>query len=84
VQEGDVGGPVLDGTGAVLGVLTGNVEGARQLPEGVRFAANADAIRSLLTDAGVTARDSSDTALLPPNAMARLTSEMTVLVSCWD
>jgi S1-C subfamily serine protease len=83
-QEGDAGGPVLDTTGAVLGVLTGVKSGPQKLPVGVRFAASTDSVRSLLNAAGVAAQDASDTSVLPPDAMAQLASEMTVLVSCWE
>ena len=84
-QTGDAGGPVLDGRGAVLGMLLPHKIGAQQLPKGVNFAANAEAIRVALTDAGLTANDRSpDATALTKSAMDRLTSGMTVLVSCWN
>ncbi|NIZ61479.1 peptidoglycan-binding protein [Sedimentitalea sp. CY04] len=84
-QTGDAGGPVLDGSGAVLGMLLPHKIGSQQLPKGVNFAANAEAIRVALTDAGLTASDrSADASTLTKSAMDRLTSGMTVLVSCWN
>ncbi|AZV77231.1 peptidoglycan-binding protein [Parasedimentitalea marina] len=84
-QTGDVGGPVLDGSGAVLGMLLPQAIGTQQLPQGVSFAANAEAIRVVLTDAGLTSSDrSAETTTLTNSAMNRLINGMTVLVSCWN
>ena len=84
-QTGDAGGPVLDGSGAVLGMLLPQSIGSQQLPKGVSFAANAESIRVVLTNAGLTAsdRDASATTLTH-TAMNRLVNGMTVLVSCWN
>lgn len=84
-QPGDAGGPVLDNTGAVLGMLLPRQLDGKQLPEGVSFAVNAEAIRSALNAAGLTPAAQSTTAgSLPNAAMTRLASNMTVLVSCWE
>ncbi len=84
-QPGDVGGPVLDGTGAVVGMLLPQKIGAQQLPQGVSFAANAEAIRGALTEAGVTSSErSAEATTLSNAAMNRLVNGMTVLVSCWN
>jgi peptidoglycan hydrolase-like protein with peptidoglycan-binding domain len=83
-QPGDAGGPVLDATGAVVGMLLPQEIGDRQLPEGVSFAANAEAIRTALDAAGLTAGSSAGEGALPPAAMNKLANGMTVLVSCWD
>ncbi len=82
---GDVGGPVFDGGGLVLGTLLGASDGARRLPEGVQFAAQAPAVLARLGEAGIAAR----TAPASPEAMAPedlvgLAQRLTVLVSCWD
>jgi len=84
-QAGDAGGPVLDSTGAVLGMLLPQKIGAQQLPQGVAFAANAEALRLVLSEAGLTTSDRSpEAATLPNAAMNRLINGMTVLVSCWN
>ncbi|WP_027259828.1 trypsin-like peptidase domain-containing protein [Leisingera aquimarina] len=84
-QPGDAGGPVLDSTGAVLGMLLPRTIEGKQLPEGVSFAVNAEAIRSALNTAGMTpAAKSASAGSLPNAAMTRLASGMTVLVSCWE
>ena len=84
-QTGDAGGPVLDTSGAVLGMLLPQKIGVQQLPQGVSFAANAEAIRLVLTNAGLTSTDrSAETATLTNSAMNNLVNGMTVLVSCWN
>jgi peptidoglycan hydrolase-like protein with peptidoglycan-binding domain len=81
---GDVGGPVVDATGSIIGALLPAATGAQQLPEGVSFAARSDAIRDLLSEAGIEAESSGENTPLNPDAMTRLTDGMTVLVNCWD
>ena len=83
-QAGDAGGPVIDASGAVVGVLSSLSNGSRQLPEGVSFATDAETLRGLLEDAGIAALESSDGSALSPNAISRQAIGMTVLVSCWD
>lgn len=82
--EGDAGGPVVDATGGVLGMLLPAPREGRQLPDGVSFAANADAVARVLTAAGITpaAADASDH--MAAEALTRKASGMTVLVSCWE
>ncbi|AHD01585.1 trypsin-like peptidase domain-containing protein [Leisingera methylohalidivorans] len=84
-QPGDAGGPVLDSTGAVLGMLLPRQIEGKQLPEDVRFAVNAEAIRGALNTAGLSpAAQSASAGSLPNAALTRLASGMTVLVSCWE
>ncbi|KIC20490.1 trypsin-like peptidase domain-containing protein [Leisingera sp. ANG-Vp] len=84
-QPGDAGGPVLDSTGAVLGMLLPRQIEGKQLPEGVSFAVNAEAIRGALSAAGLSAAEQNASAgSLPNAAITRLASGMTVLVSCWE
>ena len=82
--EGDAGGPVVDASGGVLGMLLPPPSADRQLPDGVSFATNADTVAQILTAAGIApaAADSSDH--MAPEALTRKASGMTVLVSCWE
>lgn len=81
--EGDAGGPVLDATGQVIGMLLPKVsQDGRVLPDDVSFAADAAVIRRLI---GTT--ETPETAA--PGAMAaedvaRLGRDMTVEVACWE
>ncbi|TCP43216.1 serine protease [Rhodovulum marinum] len=81
---GDTGGPVLDAAGAVLGVLLAPGEGARQLPQNVRYAADVAAIGAFLSANGVEMRTAEAEGALPPAALTRRAADMTVPVSCWN
>ena len=81
---GDEGGPVFDDKGQVMGMLVPVPSGARQLPEEVRFALTSDAIRGVLSQAGLAASNGTETASVSPEDIAELGTGMTVLVSCWQ
>lgn len=82
---GDVGGPVVDSTGAVLGLLLpASTDPARVLPEGVAFATTGPAIAAALKAQGITLTQAARQGALPPEDLAKEVGRMTVLVSCWD
>jgi len=81
---GDAGGPVFDTGGGVVGMLLPAADGARKLPGDVAFAADAQAIRTLLEQAGMSAEASETHGPLSPDDLVRVAGGMTVLVSCWD
>lgn len=82
---GDAGGAVLDGSGAVLGMLLPAApQGGKQLPAGVVFALPGSEIARLLTPTGVTPLPATGTGALSPAALADTAVGMTALVSCWD
>ncbi|WP_227267369.1 serine protease [Roseobacter weihaiensis] len=81
---GDAGGPVLDRSGNVLGMLLPRVEGTRQLPEEVRFALTGEAISSVMVQAGLSLSEGVETASLDPEDITDRGIGMTVLVSCWE
>jgi peptidoglycan hydrolase-like protein with peptidoglycan-binding domain len=85
VLAGDAGGPVLDGSGAVIGMLLpAGAKGDRQLPPGVHFAAAASEITRVLGTGGITPLQSTRQGTLPPIEMTEIGTGMTALVSCWD
>ena len=99
VLPGDAGGPVLDASGAVLGMLLApKAEGGRVLPKGVAFAVDAAALSARMAQAGVSAAtpepatpepatpepvSAPASAPLSPDAIAARGADLTVLVSCW-
>lgn len=83
VLAGDAGGPVLDTTGAVLGMLSPAAKGDKVLPEGVAMAVDAAAVSAALTAAGLQPTSPVGTAPLSPDALNAAALGMTVLVSCW-
>ena len=83
-RDGDAGGPVVDAGGAVVGMLLPARDDSRQLPEGVSFAANAETIRRVLEQAGITPSAIDSNGQMPPESLSERASGMTVLVSCWE
>lgn len=85
---GDAGGPVLDASGAVVGMLLpADASAAKQLPAGVAFAATASALARVLGNpAGpALALNSAYVAgKASPDALNAGARAMTVLVSCWE
>ncbi|WP_431299132.1 serine protease [Tabrizicola sp. BL-A-41-H6] len=82
---GDTGGPVLDSTGAVLGMLLPRAAlGTRQLPPEVAYAASAAQIATTLGTAGILPTQSAQAGAMAPEDLSRAATGMTVLVSCWD
>lgn len=85
VLAGDAGGPVLDPTGAVVGMLlpAGGPQG-KVLPSGVSFIATAATIGTLLTGAGISPVSATGLTPASPDALNNAGLGMTVLVSCWE
>lgn len=82
---GDIGGPVLDSTGAVLGMLLPkDVLGGKQLPPEVSYAASADLIARTLGAAGLTPLQSTAQGAMAPEDLSEAAIGMTAIVSCWD
>lgn len=82
---GDVGGPVLDATGAVLGMLLPRAtDSARVLPEGVEFATSSATLVQNLAQNGVTVTEAPTAGAMAPEDLTRKAMGMTVLISCWD
>ncbi len=82
--DGDVGGPVFDQSGAVLGMLLPKDGGTRQLPSQVNFAADGDIIQAVLVAEGVATQTRTDASRMPPEDITEQGRNMTVLVSCWE
>jgi hypothetical protein len=84
---GDAGGPVLDDSGAVVGMLLASDPAApKELPPGVVFAASASALTQILTNPqgpALTLNAGSGGTKETPDALNAAARGMTVLVSCW-
>jgi peptidoglycan hydrolase-like protein with peptidoglycan-binding domain/S1-C subfamily serine protease len=82
---GDAGGPVIDGTGAVLGMLLPRAtDSTRVLPEGVEFATASSALVDALRAGGVATTEAPAAGAMAPEDLTRKAMGMTVLVSCWE
>ncbi|MGP6085794.1 serine protease [Antarctobacter jejuensis] len=83
-MPGDVGGPVFDTGGTVLGLLLPkDAQGGRVLPEQVSFAADGDLILEFLRNNGIQPVSRGGVTPLAPEDLTAQAAEMTVLVSCW-
>ncbi len=81
---GDVGGPVLDASGSVLGLLLPRAEGAdRILPDDVAYVRDSTAIAQALAAANRPPEASTREGSMAPEDLSRLALGMTVRVSCW-
>ncbi|MDP1669462.1 serine protease [Phaeovulum sp.] len=81
---GDAGGPVLDPSGAVLGVLLpADTSGTRILPDDLALARQTSALVALLTERGFAPVSASSTGAMAPEDLARLARKLAVQVSCW-
>ncbi len=85
IQPGDAGGPVLDSTGSVLGMLLPRATSSnQQLPAGVAFAATTAVLTAKLAQEGIAPAPSVRVGAIAPEDLSALATGMTVLVSCWD
>ncbi|WP_407495288.1 serine protease [Pseudooceanicola sp. MF1-13] len=82
--SGDAGGPVIDQSGAVIGMLMPATVDGRQLPPGVSFAVDSSVLVDVLGQAGVSPRAGNPDASLAPEDISRIGMNITALVSCWE
>ncbi len=85
LEPSEAGAPVLDATGAVVGMALPAPQTGRALPDGVSFALRGDQLAGILDQAGVTARRAPvDPQPMSRNALARYGANLAVLVTCWN
>ncbi len=78
---GDVGGPVLDETGALLGMITPTPE-TKVLPQGVAVALNVGVLAQILANNGISS-PAVQTLPLSEDALTTTAMGMTTQVACW-
>jgi S1-C subfamily serine protease len=89
VQPGNSGSPLLDGNGAVVGIVVAKLNGLRivkrtgTIPENVNFAVNAKYARALLDRSGVPYQTAEEGATLSIPVIAEQALKFTVLVECF-
>ncbi len=83
LERGDVGGPVLDKRGAVVGLSLKRPDDDTALPEYVNFALGAAPIIAMLSDQEITFGINRTTQPADPVDLAAMASDFTVKLSCW-
>ena len=83
---GDVGGGIMNLSGDLLGILAATpADGDRQLPPGVGFAVDTDAILPVLSAAGISALSATPSGEeLTPTQRSNRAAEIVALVGCWQ
>ena len=81
---GDFGGPVMDDSGALLGMMLARATDGPVLPGDVSFIADAEAVIATLQTAGIAVDIASGSTPISSAALTRHASDITVLVSCWN
>jgi len=83
LEAGDVGGPVLDARGAVIGMQLLRGSGTANLPEYVNFAIRSSQLMGLLDKQSVSYGRATTIDPVAPEDLAYMASDFTVKVSCW-
>lgn len=90
VQQGNSGGPLLDGAGNVIGVVVSKLDAVRaakltgDIPQNVNFAIKGALVRGFLDIHGVAYRRRPSNTKLAPERLAELARGFTVAVHCWE
>ena len=89
VQQGNSGGPLLDGAGNVIGVVVSKLDAVHaaaltgDIPQNVNFAIKGTLVRSFLDIHGVAYGRRPSNSKLAPEQLAELAQTFTVAVHCW-
>ncbi len=89
VQQGNSGGPLLDLSGNVAGVVVGKLDAIKiaavtgDIPQNVNFAISAWTARAFLDAYNVPYETAPSKPRLTPADVAAKAREFTVLVECW-
>jgi S1-C subfamily serine protease len=89
VQPGNSGGPLLDQSGNVLGIISSQLDALRiaeaigKIPQNINFAIKASVVRAFLDANGVEYRTASSIAKLDSTVIADQARKFTFAVECW-
>lgn len=89
VQPGNSGGPLLDGSGKVIGVVVSKLDALKvaeatgDVPQNINFAINANVLASFLDANGIDYKSGPIGASITTQEVARRAQAFTVLIECW-
>jgi S1-C subfamily serine protease len=81
LSSGDIGGPILDETGALLGMMTAAPKD-KVLPEGISLALSSGVLAQILADNGIGGQ-TVQTVPLTTDALNAAAMGMTTQIACW-
>lgn len=85
---GEAGGPLLNGQGAVIGMLAAKdaipESQARSLPDDVAFAYDMEKLATFLSNNGIAVSASDAARDMSDSELVTVGRDLTVLVSCWN
>jgi hypothetical protein len=90
VQPGNSGGPLLDSSGHVIGVIVSTLDVLKfaratgNVPQNVNFAVRWDAARAFLDEQAVPYRKETSQRVLSTHEVAALASDMSVALDCYE
>lgn len=90
VQPGNSGGPLLDSSGNIVGIVVGKLDAVKvaellgDIPQNVNFAIKGSVARSFLDANAVDYETDQSTTRLEAADIAERAREFTVLVECWN
>lgn len=90
VQAGNSGGPLLDASGNVVGVVVSKLNAMKvaqvtgDVPQNVNFAINVNVLASFLDANGVDYKTGTAGPAMSTPAIARRAQAFTVLIECWQ
>ncbi len=89
IQPGNSGGPVLDGSGHVVGVVVGKLNALRiaiatgDIPQNVNFAVSGSTAQAFLDSHGIRYQRAASLKKIDSAEIAETSQRFTVLVECW-
>ncbi len=83
LEDGDIGGPVLDDRGAVIAMQMRRDDDHGNLPDSVNFALKSRVITDFLTAQNIRFGHATSFDAVDPVDMAYMAGEFTVKLSCW-
>jgi len=89
VQPGNSGGPLLDQSGNVVGVVVAKLDALKiaratgDIPQNVNFAIKGTVVQTFLEANGVQFASAPSSGNLDPTLVAEWATKSTVVVECW-
>ena len=88
VQPGNSGGPLLDASGHLIGIVTGKLDATRaarffgDIPQNVNFALKAEVARTFLDSKGIVYQTARSEQQLSPADVGEIARPFTVQIKC--